>query len=222
MSDTLRELVSAWLESRDEDAARRLVEILHPQIFRIVQNHIPRGMDAEDLAQDIFVQFFRSLERYDPSRALENWLSRLALNVCLNALRARARRPEWRWADLSAGEREILASLVNESEINPANAHDARELLLKLLDVLSGLAAVRVEQVTTAAVGAEQAFAALEQQRRSGQLSVGVSSAALRYQASTTQPGFLEEVALDGRRRLGQFRHGVFDPLEGSVQHHTP
>jgi RNA polymerase sigma-70 factor (ECF subfamily) len=68
---------------------------------------------------------------------LENWLSRLALNVCLNALRARARRPEWRWADLSAGEREILASLVNESEINPANAHDARELLLKLLDVLS-------------------------------------------------------------------------------------
>ena len=137
MSDTLRELVSAWLESRDEDAARRLVEILHPQIFRIVQNHIPRGMDAEDLAQDIFVQFFRSLERYDPSRALENWLSRLALNVCLNALRARARRPEWRWADLSAGEREILASLVNESEINPANAHDARELLLKLLDVLS-------------------------------------------------------------------------------------
>ena len=137
MSDTLRELVSAWLESRDEDAARRLVEILHPQIFRIVQNHIPRGMDAEDLAQDIFVQFFRTLERYDPSRALENWLSRLALNVCLNALRARARRPEWRWADLSAGEREILASLVNESEINPANAHDARELLLKLLDVLS-------------------------------------------------------------------------------------
>ena len=137
MSDTLRELVSAWLESRDEDAARRLVEILHPQIFRIVQNHIPRGMDAEDLAQDIFVQFFRTLERYDPSRPLENWLSRLALNVCLNALRARARRPEWRWADLSAGEREILASLVNESEINPANAHDARELLLKLLDVLS-------------------------------------------------------------------------------------
>ena len=137
MSDTLRELVSAWQESRDEDAARRLVEILHPQIFRIVQNHIPRGMDAEDLAQDIFVQFFRTLERYDPSRPLENWLSRLALNVCLNALRARARRPEWRWADLSAGEREILASLVNESEINPANAHDARELLLKLLDVLS-------------------------------------------------------------------------------------
>ncbi len=92
----------------------------------------------------------------------------------------------------------------------------------KLLDVLSGLAGLRVEPVTSAAVAPEQVFGALEQQRRSGQLSVGVSSAALRYQASTTQPGFLEEVASDGRRRLGQFRHGVFEPLEGSVQHNTP
>ena len=84
----------------------------------------------------------------------------------------------------------------------------------KLLDVLSGLAGLRVEPVISAAVAPEQVFGALEQQRRSGQLSVGVSSAALRYQASTTQPGFLEEVASDGRRRLGQFRHGVFEPLE--------
>ena len=91
----------------------------------------------------------------------------------------------------------------------------------KLLDVLSGLAAVRVEQVTTAAVGAEQAFAALEQQRRSGQLSGAVSSAALRYQASTAHPGFLEEIASDGRRRLGQFRHGVFEPVKEGAQHHT-
>ena len=91
----------------------------------------------------------------------------------------------------------------------------------KLLDVLSGLAAVRVEPVTTAAVAPEQAFAALEQQRRSGQLSGAVSSAALRYQASTAHPGFLEEIASDGRRRLGQFRHGMFEPVKESAQHHT-
>ena len=91
----------------------------------------------------------------------------------------------------------------------------------KLLDVLSGLAAVRVEPVTTAAVAPEQAFAALEQQRRSGQLSRAVSSAALRYQACTAHPGFLEEIASDGRRRLGQFRHGMFEPVKESAQHHT-
>ncbi len=92
----------------------------------------------------------------------------------------------------------------------------------KLLDVLAGLAAVRVEPVTTAAVAPEQVFAALEQQRRSGELSGAVSSAVLRYQASTAHPGFLEEINPSGRRRLGQFRHGVFEPLEESTQHNTP
>ena len=92
----------------------------------------------------------------------------------------------------------------------------------KLLDVLAGLAAVRVEPVTTAAVAPEQAFAALEHQRRSGQLGGAVSSAVLRYQASTAHPGFLEEINPNGMRRLGQFRHGVFKPLEESAQHNTP
>jgi hypothetical protein len=82
----------------------------------------------------------------------------------------------------------------------------------KLLDVLSGLAGLRVEPVTSAAVAPEQAFAALEQQRRSGQLSVSVSTAALRYQASSTQPGFLEEIASDGRRRLGHCGPGLECP----------
>lgn len=92
----------------------------------------------------------------------------------------------------------------------------------KLLDVLAGLAAVRVEPVTSAAVAPEQVFAAVEQQRRLGQLSGAVSSAVLRYQASTAHPGFLEEINSNGRRRLGQFRHGVFEPLEESKQHNTP
>jgi hypothetical protein len=58
-------------------------------------------------------------------------------------------------------------------------------------------------------------FAALEQQRRSGQLSQSVSGASLRYQASTLRPGLLEEINPNGMHRLGQFRDGRFEPLEG-------
>jgi len=74
----------------------------------------------------------------------------------------------------------------------------------KLLDVLSGLTAVRVEPVSTAAVAPEQVFRALEQQRRSGQLGGAVSSALLRYQTATTHPRFPEEITSDGKRRLGE------------------
>jgi RNA polymerase sigma-70 factor (ECF subfamily) len=137
MSESPHDHLNAWIVGRDEDAARRLMEALHPQVIRIVQNHLLRGMDAEDLAQDVFVQFFRTLDRYDPARPLENWVSRLALNVCLKAVRSRARRPEWRWADLSEGEQAVVDSLLHEPETDASQARDGRELLAKLLDALS-------------------------------------------------------------------------------------
>lgn len=46
--------------------------------------------EAEDAAQETFLRFFRSLARVDPSRPLEPWLARIAVNV---ARSRRARRP---------------------------------------------------------------------------------------------------------------------------------
>ena len=92
----------------------------------------------------------------------------------------------------------------------------------KLLDVASGLAALKVEPITAAAVVPEQVFAALEQQRRSGQLSQSVSGASLRYQASKAQPGLLEEIRPNGNRRLGRFCNGLFEPVKASAPSCTP
>lgn len=137
MSGEIESAVRAWLDERDQSAACRLMEALHPQVVRIVQNHLPRSIDAEDLAQDVFVQFFRTLDRYDRSRPLENWVSRVALNVCLKALRSRQRRPEWRWSDLSEGEQVVVEALRQEPETISPPAADGRELLGRLLDALS-------------------------------------------------------------------------------------
>jgi hypothetical protein len=84
----------------------------------------------------------------------------------------------------------------------------------KLLEVLSGLAALKVVPVAGAAVNLEQAFAVLDRERQSGRLAQAVSSAELRYQASQTRPGWLEQITPDGRRTLGRFRNGVFKPLQ--------
>ena len=83
----------------------------------------------------------------------------------------------------------------------------------KLLDVASGLAALKVEPITTAAIAPEQVFAAPAQQRRSRQPRQSVSGALLRYQASKAQPGLLEEIKPNGNRRAGRFRHGLFEPV---------
>jgi RNA polymerase sigma-70 factor (ECF subfamily) len=126
----------AWQASGDESAASRLIEALHPQIYRIVSNHLPRGTAAEDLVQDVFVQFFKNLHRYEPARPLENWVSRLCLNVCLNALRAKARRPEYRWSDLPEDAQHAAESLLQQPPEDPA-PNESRELLRALLESLA-------------------------------------------------------------------------------------
>lgn len=139
MPFTPEQLLEAWILHRDQHAAERLVEHLYPQVARIVQNHLPRNTAVEDLAQEVFVQFFRTAERIDRTRPLEKWVSRLALNVCLNALRAKRRRPEWRFSDLGPGEQALVETLLQGGDTGVAadeSAH-ARELLSKLLERLA-------------------------------------------------------------------------------------
>jgi RNA polymerase sigma-70 factor (ECF subfamily) len=139
MSETPQHYLEAWTLRRDQFAGERLVEHLYPQVARIVQNHLPRNAAVEDLAQEVFVQFFRTADRIDRGRPLEKWVSRLAVNVCLNALRSRRRRPEWRFSDLAPGEQALVETLLlgdDSAGDGQENSH-ARELLSKLLERLA-------------------------------------------------------------------------------------
>ena len=82
-----------------------------------------------------------------------------------------------------------------------------------LLDVLSGLAILKIEPIVSVAVDPDQAFATLDNERKSGRLEQAVSIAALRYQVCPSKPGWLEQISADGDRKLGRFCDGVFQPL---------
>ena len=132
--------VAACLErvKRGEEAAcRALVQHLHPLVIRIVRAHLPRRTPEEDLAQEIFIKMFRRLSQYEGKVPFPNWVSRIAVTTCIDHLRAQKRRPEYRWADLSEPEAEVLdAVLRDNSGPNPADGMAARELVSKLLDTL--------------------------------------------------------------------------------------
>ncbi len=137
MTPRLEDDVVAWRRDQDETAARRLIDALFPQVIRIVRNHLPFRVDEEDLAQEIFAQLFRTLDRYDSARPLENWVSRLALHVCLKALRSRKRRPELRWSDLSEDETRVVEALQQPTEADPTSGTETKALLFQMMDSLS-------------------------------------------------------------------------------------
>ena len=132
--------VAACLErvrQRDQAAARALVEHLYPLVIRIVRSHLPRRVAEEDLAQDIFLKMFTRLEQYQGAVPFPHWVSRIAVTTCIDQLRAQKRRPEFRWADLSENEADVLdAVMTDERDTKPGDALAARELVHKLLGQL--------------------------------------------------------------------------------------
>ena len=126
------------VRQRDQSAARALVEHLYPLVIRIVRAHLPRQVAEEDLSQEIFMKMFTRLEQYQGAVPFPHWVSRIAVTTCIDHLRAQKRRPEFRWADLSEDEAEVLdAVLTNESDRAPDDALAARELVNKLLGQLN-------------------------------------------------------------------------------------
>lgn len=137
--DTAFDLVACLERVRagDQLAARQLVEQLHPLVIRIVRAHLPRRVAEEDLAQEVFMKVFTRLGQFQGAVPFPHWVSRIAVTTCIDHLRAQKRRPEFRWADLSENEAEVLdAVLTSENDVSANDALAARELVNKLLEQL--------------------------------------------------------------------------------------
>jgi RNA polymerase sigma-70 factor (ECF subfamily) len=144
----------------DQRAARALVEHLYPLVIRIVRSHLPRRVAEEDLAQEVFLKMFSRLAQYQGAVPLTHWVSRIAVTTCIDHLRAQKRRPEFRWADLSESEADVLdAVLTNEREVPANDALAATELVQRLLSQLKPddqlvLRLLDLEQKTIAEIAA--------------------------------------------------------------------
>jgi RNA polymerase sigma-70 factor (ECF subfamily) len=124
----------ARVQEGDEDAAEALVQRLYPTILKSVRCHLPRRTAEEDLVQAVFVKIFTKLGQFSGLVPLEHWVSRIAINTCLNQFKYESVRPELRMGDLSEEEEAVVQHLVSSNEALPGERSSAaRELLEKLL-----------------------------------------------------------------------------------------
>jgi len=122
----------------DQSAARGLVTALHPLVRKIARAHLPRRVDEEDLAQEIYLKVFSRLDQYRGVVPFPHWVSRIAVTTCIDQLRFQQRRPELRWADLSETEAEVLdAVLTTENSGREPDVLAAKELVGRLIEQLN-------------------------------------------------------------------------------------
>jgi RNA polymerase sigma-70 factor (ECF subfamily) len=68
---------------------------------------------------------------------LEHWVSRIAVNTCLNQIESEKIRPELRHADLSEEEQAVIENLAtSSSELGPDQRFASRQLVEHLLAAL--------------------------------------------------------------------------------------
>jgi RNA polymerase sigma-70 factor (ECF subfamily) len=77
----------------DAEAFEELVEKYKRPVLNLVYRMIGDPTEAEDLAQNVFVQVFKSADRYRVSAKFSTWLFTIARNLCLNEIRRRKRHP---------------------------------------------------------------------------------------------------------------------------------
>lgn len=83
-----------------------------------------------------------------------------------------------------------------------------------LLSLKAGTARLLIEPVQAEAVDPDMLFAQLDADRASGSLSQRVTGCEVRYQASASHPGWLEQIGTDGSRVIGRFESGKFEPRD--------
>lgn len=83
-----------------------------------------------------------------------------------------------------------------------------------LIEISAGIARLKVEQATTQPIDPDAIFATLEARRQTGELSQSVTMTYPRYQASSTYPGYLEQLNAEGKRTVGTFKNGIFMAMD--------
>ena len=113
----------------------RLVIKHQDRIYNLCRHMLGNAHDAEDAAQDTFIQAFRSLDNFKPKASFYTWLYRIAVTTCID----RKKRPFLESAFNIFNEDEELALGQASCEPSPEELYESRQLKLILHESLGKL-----------------------------------------------------------------------------------
>ena len=139
MPRTDEELVKATLEG-DSHAFEEIVERYQRLVFSIVYHYVGTRDVVEDLAQEVFLKVFRSLETFDMRGPLKSWVSRITANTCLDELRRNRKQKVYTFTDLSADDESRIEDFFEQfSSKGILTEKDVSELFVLLEKLMSQL-----------------------------------------------------------------------------------
>ena len=85
------DLIDAFLRG-DDNAFRELVRRYEPVVIATITGMIGVGSEVDDVAQETFIRFYRSLQRFRGESSVKTYITRIAINQSIELLKRRRRR----------------------------------------------------------------------------------------------------------------------------------
>jgi RNA polymerase sigma-70 factor (ECF subfamily) len=133
LTETTEELIARCLKG-DQAAWELIVRQHWRKVFNVAYKFVGKYDEAEDLAQDIFLKIFKSLNTFDRRANFQTWLISVSRNLCIDHYRSVRK------------ERETIDRGVDASQLSPASpdkspiaALEQRDRVLLLRDALAEL-----------------------------------------------------------------------------------
>jgi RNA polymerase sigma-70 factor, ECF subfamily len=95
----------------DREAFGELVRRYQDAVYRMALRRIRSERDAEDVAQEVFLNAYRRLTTYEGNAQFSTWLYRITFNTCIDWMRKASRTPALQFAPGQEGD--IVDSRIN-------------------------------------------------------------------------------------------------------------
>jgi RNA polymerase sigma-70 factor (ECF subfamily) len=128
------------LKQGNELAFKELVENYRQMVVNTCFGLLHNTDDAEDVAQDVFIEVFRSVVNFRADSKISTWLYRIAVNRSLNFIRDNRKRKWFQsFSEVVESKKEMLNELSHQSADDPASELENNQRALILHEAIDSL-----------------------------------------------------------------------------------
>ncbi|MTE27465.1 MULTISPECIES: RNA polymerase sigma factor [Winogradskyella] len=128
------------LQLKSTAAYSKLVDDFQQKVFGTCMSFVPNVEDAEDIAQDVFVEVFNSISKFKGESKLSTWIYRITTNKCLEFIRKKNTKKRFAFMQSITGNAIPIDKTNYFTEINhPGILLENKELNATLFKAISSL-----------------------------------------------------------------------------------
>ncbi|MFB0947140.1 MAG: RNA polymerase sigma factor [Spirosomataceae bacterium] len=126
------------LKSRSEAAFKQLVETYQVRVYNTVLSLVQHNEEAEDIAQEVFIEVYRSIDKFREDSSLGTWVYRIATTKSLEAIRKKKTQKRFAFISSLFGKNDELIHQPTDFE-HPGVVAENKELAQNLFVAIGKL-----------------------------------------------------------------------------------